>query len=299
MQRPEARRHERRRISCELSISWQDRSGNTKYMRARGLDLSETGAGIESDEQIEPHSYVFRNMDQSDVAGGASVRHCSKHGDKYVIGVELNDAGPGPSVQEDDDFADYYEFLQISPNAEMETIQRVYRMLVVRYHPDNSETGDCEKFLLLTRAYRTLIDPGKRAIYDSNYSRRRGEPLKVFELKEFIGGIEGEANRRLGVLCLLYMRRRSNPEDPGLSLLEFEQMMLFPREHLMFTFWFLKEKDLIRAENNADYNITAKGAEFVESNLPSHRVLYNLLHAPETETMPHGQEAGLPNRTLQ
>lgn len=299
MQRSEARHHQRRRINCELSISWQDRSGNTKFMRARGLDLSETGAGVESDEQIEPHSYVFINMDQYGVAGGASVRHCSRRGEKYVIGLQLNETGPGTGVQEDDDFTDYYEFLQISPNAEAETIQRVYKMLVVRYHPDNPETGDCEKFLLLSRAYRTLIDPGKRALYDATYARRRGEPLKVFELKEFIGGIEGEANRRLGVLCLLYMRRRSNPEDPGLSLLEFEQMMSFPREHLIFTMWFLKEKEYLRTENNADYTVTAKGAEFVESHLPSHRVLYNLLHAPESEALHHSHEEGVPNRTVQ
>jgi len=35
---------------------------------------------------------------------------------------------------------DYYEFLQISPNAEGETIQRVYRFLATRLHPDNPET---------------------------------------------------------------------------------------------------------------------------------------------------------------
>ena len=52
-------------------------------------------------------------------------------------------------------------------------------------------------------------------MYDA--SRRVGEyqPLPAFELKEFVDGIEGEQNRRLGILCLLYNRRRSDMEHPG------------------------------------------------------------------------------------
>ncbi len=43
---------------------------------------------------------------------------------------------------------DYYEFLQISPNAELSTIHRVYRFLASRFHPDDPETGDAAKFVL-------------------------------------------------------------------------------------------------------------------------------------------------------
>ena len=58
-------------------------------------------------------------------------------------------------------FVDYYELMQISPNAELDTVQRVFRMLVARYHPDNPHTGDINKFLLLRQAYETLSDPQK------------------------------------------------------------------------------------------------------------------------------------------
>jgi curved DNA-binding protein CbpA len=37
-------------------------------------------------------------------------------------------------------FTDYYENLQISPNADMEMIERVFRLLAKRYHPDNTQT---------------------------------------------------------------------------------------------------------------------------------------------------------------
>jgi hypothetical protein len=61
---------------------------------------------------------------------------------------------------------DCYEVLQLSPNADGETISRVYRLLAARYHPDNRETGDSEKFLRLSQAYQILSDPEKRARYD-------------------------------------------------------------------------------------------------------------------------------------
>ena len=44
---------------------------------------------------------------------------------------------------------DYYEFLQISPHADVDTIHRVYRYLAARLHPDNPESGDAEMFRLL------------------------------------------------------------------------------------------------------------------------------------------------------
>ena len=49
--------------------------------------------------------------------------------------------------------ADYYELLQISPNAEPETIHRVYRLLAQRYHPDNRETGNAQKFRLARQLF--------------------------------------------------------------------------------------------------------------------------------------------------
>ena len=66
----------------------------------------------------------------------------------------------------DSSFVDYYEVLQISPNAQPETIQRVYRLLAQLYHPDNKETGDQALFEQVLQAYRVLSDPEKRAAYD-------------------------------------------------------------------------------------------------------------------------------------
>ena len=44
--------------------------------------------------------------------------------------------------------------------------------------------------------------------------------MAIFELKDFVTGLEAEANRRLGVLSLLYNQRRMDPDHPGVSLLD-------------------------------------------------------------------------------
>jgi len=181
-------------------------------------------------------------------------------------------------------FVDYYELMQISPNAERETIQRVYRLLAARFHPDNPETGDMAKFIRLNEAYQTLIDAPARAAYDAVFQARRFEPIGLFGLKEFAIGIDGEASRRMGIVCLLYSRRRAEPERPGLSLLHLEKVMAFPREHLMFALWYLKEKDFVNQNEHSDFVITGKGVDYVEENLPSNKVLYRLLKAAETGT---------------
>ena len=180
-----------------------------------------------------------------------------------------------------DPFVDYYELMQISPHAEMETIQRVYRMLAGRYHPDNANTGDMERFLRLNEAYGVLSDPPARAEYDADYRAQRLEPIELFNLRDFAVGIDGESNRRMGVLCLLYNQRRVNAEDPGLSLLEFERLMTCPREHLVFTIWYLKDKGYLRQTEDSSFAITSAGVDYVEAGLPKNRILYKLIKEAE------------------
>jgi curved DNA-binding protein CbpA len=177
------------------------------------------------------------------------------------------------------DAVDFYEVLQVSQNAEPETIHRVYRIMAARFHPDNPQTGDSERFLLLNDAYEVLSDADKRASYDA--ARRVGEcqPLPAFELKEFVDGIEGEQNRRLGILCLLYNRRRSDMEHPGLSLLDLERLMSFPREYISFAVWYLRDRGFVQMGDNSDYVLTAAGADHVETNSPRNAVFHKLLRA--------------------
>ena len=171
---------------------------------------------------------------------------------------------------------DLYEFLQISPNAESETISRVYRFLARRYHPDNPETGDADKFILLKRAYNLLSDPQRRAEYDATRSVEEKAPISASV--DFMDGVQGELNRRVAVLALLYLRRRTRPDAPEVSLTEVEDRMGFPRDYLDFTTWYLKSKKYISKADNSDFTLTALGVDFVESNTSRLPVLNLLLN---------------------
>ncbi|WP_348518989.1 molecular chaperone DnaJ [Campylobacter sp. CCS1377] len=62
----------------------------------------------------------------------------------------------------------YYEILEITQNADKDTIKKAYRKLALKYHPDRNQ-GDKEaedKFKLINEAYEVLSNDEKREIYD-------------------------------------------------------------------------------------------------------------------------------------
>ncbi len=172
---------------------------------------------------------------------------------------------------------DYYEFLQISPSAEPDTIHRVYRFLATRFHPDNQQTGDAEKFFILKEAYDVLSDPQRRADYDAARQSNGCRPAPLSTWIDFMDSMEGELNRRLAVLAVLYFQRRSNPYSPEVSFMEIERRLGFPREYLEFTSWYLRSKGYVMRADNADLTLTAEGVDFVETQRVSIPVLDKLL----------------------
>lgn len=63
---------------------------------------------------------------------------------------------------------DYYEILEVSRDADGDSIKKAYRKLALKYHPDrnNGSKESEEKFKEATEAYEVLRDPQKRAAYD-------------------------------------------------------------------------------------------------------------------------------------
>lgn len=62
---------------------------------------------------------------------------------------------------------DYYQVLGVPRTASQEEIQRAYRTLARRFHPDiNKEPGAEDRFKEITEAYEVLSDPDHRARYD-------------------------------------------------------------------------------------------------------------------------------------
>jgi curved DNA-binding protein len=156
---------------------------------------------------------------------------------------------------------DYYEFLQISPHADAETIHRVYRYLAGRLHPDNPGSGDAEMFRMLKAAYDTLSNPSRRAEYDAAFRRDAKEEPPMANSIDFLDSIEGEQNRRLALLAVLYYKRRANPRFPEVSLADIEKRMGFPRDYLDFTTWYLTKKGFVTRADNSDFSLTAEGVD--------------------------------------
>lgn len=162
---------------------------------------------------------------------------------------------------------DYYETLQISPNAEPETIHRVFRILAQRFHPDNLETGSADRFRVIHEAYLILSDPVQRAQYDIVHRQTRDNRWRIEPaLPDGDNDFELEYQTRLALLEVLYKRRRRIANDGGLYVVDFEQLLGRPREHLEFTTWFLLQKGLLKRTDDSRMTITADGCEYVEKH---------------------------------
>jgi len=64
-------------------------------------------------------------------------------------------------------YRDYYEILGIKREAGKDEVQRAYRKLARKYHPDVNKASDAEdKFKEINEAYEVLKDSEKRKMYD-------------------------------------------------------------------------------------------------------------------------------------
>ena len=96
----------------------------------------------------------------------AAVRWCIGKADgTFRAGLEFLDS----TIAIHPDPLDCYEVLQLRPNADAATISRVYRILASRFHPDNTETGNSEKFIRVCEAHQILRNPETRARYDERH----------------------------------------------------------------------------------------------------------------------------------
>ncbi len=161
---------------------------------------------------------------------------------------------------------DYYEILQISKNADADTIHRVYRLLAQRFHPDNQDTGDEQRFREIHEAYLVLKEPDKRAQYDVHYEARRHERWRlIVSGPPDYRGIASERHLRYVVLELLYSQRRTEADKPSLSNRDVAELLGKPREHLEFTIWYLIQKRLLSRDDQSRLTITVDGVDYVEA----------------------------------
>ena len=171
---------------------------------------------------------------------------------------------------------DHYETLQLSPSADGEMVERVYRLLAKRYHPDNTVSGDVHRFNEVREAYEVLSDPEARAAYDAKYDHAKDEQWQIF--RQETAHDDRDQDRRLfhGILSILYIARRRDPDNAGMAPSHLERMLGTPREHLDFPLWYLKKRGLIEILENGLMAITVDGVDKLgasELSLPANRLL--------------------------
>jgi len=245
--------------------------GSAVEVRAKVLDTNELGLGVETDCRLEPDAVLTVDGQIASHGSNGKIRarvvDCKPFRGVFRAGLKFEttfENGNGAAAGSTEAVPDYYELLQISPNADPDMIHRVYRLLAQRYHPDNGTTGDEKAFRAITDAYKVLSEPEKRAAYDVNLHAYRQVRWRIFDQRQASTGKLAEKSKRKGILDLLYTKRCNEPEKPTLNLHEMEDLLGCPREHLEFSLWYLKENGLVTRMDNGRFAVTAKGVDWAE-----------------------------------
>ena len=115
----------------------------------------------------------------------------------------------------------HYELLELSPNASQETIERMFRHLAAKWHPDAG--GDREKFSQLVEAFENLKDKESRAAYDQGLQKQQIMEARIVSHAEQAGPDTVDRHK---LLRLYYAARRQNPKRPALGSATIEALML-------------------------------------------------------------------------
>jgi hypothetical protein len=83
---------ERRPFQGVVQVSWQTRSGETRMVRAKCIELSDDGASIECEHPIELRTNVYLQAPAYGLMGNASVRYCRRSGIKHIVGLLFSSA---------------------------------------------------------------------------------------------------------------------------------------------------------------------------------------------------------------
>lgn len=162
-------------------------------------------------------------------------------------------------------FVDYYKIMGIKPDISPQDLERRFHRLAKRFHPDNPQTGNRERFDLLIEAHNLLKDPGKRTQYDSLYNQIVGTQ-QTYAANGTGGDTVGQdVDIQSKLLTVFYSRRRHNIREPGVPEVELERIFGCKIENLEFHLWYLKAKRWIERLENGMFSITVEGIDHVNS----------------------------------
>jgi len=163
-------------------------------------------------------------------------------------------------------FTDYYELLQLSSNADTNTVERIFRHFAKIYHPDNTESADNARFNLVVEAHSILSDPVSRAAYDVKYQEYWNRKWRLASEASDGSAFDNDQVTRESLLSLLYVQRRRDMNNPGMGEHEVARLLRTPIELVEFHVWYLKAKGWVERHINGQLAISAIGVDQVEQN---------------------------------
>jgi curved DNA-binding protein CbpA len=166
-------------------------------------------------------------------------------------------------------------------------IRYAYRFLAAMYHPDNGETGNAEKFRVITEAWKTLSDDGKRQAYDLSLNMKeqaKGQAAhkpqpKINEFgKDALPHIPktgltwNEIELRVAILQIMLVARKKKPRDGGVSMSMIMEILGVTVVETEFAMWYLREKGFIETGERV-FMITGLGLDYLVDQLGKTQVL--------------------------
>ena len=162
-------------------------------------------------------------------------------------------------------FVDYYEILEVSPNASPDTIERIFRHLAQRYHPDNPATGDRDRFELVMQAYQAVKNASDRDEYDIEHKQNLAERSELADEAADVGSFDRDVEIQTRLLSLFYVKCRKNVREPGIGDMELSLILDCPTESLEFHLWYMREKRWIARREDGLLAITIDGIDRANS----------------------------------
>jgi hypothetical protein len=162
-------------------------------------------------------------------------------------------------------FQDHYEVLGVDHKATTDAIQASYTRMAEKYHPKTGIVPDAEKFESITLAFEVLSDPELRADFNK-LKGIGGDEKPKFSGEPFFEAYRRDSHLRVGLLCVLYDRRRSKPFTPALSMRHIEAIFNASSQELNFALWYLKQRELVVADDKSSLQITVNGMDYLVAN---------------------------------
>jgi hypothetical protein len=252
----EQRRYRRDRADVAVELIWKEDTYR-RFECGRTVDTSPTGVGVASPQPIDISSCLILRAPGLGIIALSQVRTCVWSRTQYRLGLEFMEkaaAQPPDAAVE----PDYHTLLRAGVAGDAVGLDRLYRALAFRYHPDNRESGNVEIFLRIKEAYRILSS-------SQPYQEEPGivKPLKTSGLQAELREMKDRRHVILGLLC---QRRISDYRNAFISPVELESLTGMEADEIGFILWYLREKGAVTlCENSSAYSVSAVGVDILES----------------------------------